>query len=95
MRDARGDKTIVTIMLDLPEEVARELSAHQQDLSRAALESLALEEYRAGHLTEEHLRRMLGFDSRFQVHRFLKEHQTYLAYTAADLEHDLAVARSL
>ena len=38
---------------------------------------------------------MLGFDSRFEVHDFLKQHQTYLNYTEADLEHDLSVARNL
>ena len=85
----------MTIELDLPEDIARDLSAQEGGLSRAALESLALEGYRAGHLSEEQLRRMLGFDSRFEVHDFLKQHQTYLNYTEADLEHDLSVARSL
>ena len=85
----------MTIELHLPEDIARDLSAQEGDLSRAPLESLALEGYRAGHLSEEQLRRMLGFDSRFEVHDFLKQHQTYLNYTEADLEHDLSVARSL
>ena len=85
----------MTIVLNLPEDIARELSAQEGDLSRAALESLALEGYRAGHLSEEQVRRMLGFESRFEVHAFLKQHKTYLNYTQADLEHDLAVARGL
>ena len=85
----------MTIVLNLPEDIARELTAHEGDLSRAALESLALEGYRAGHLSEEQVRRMLGFDSRFEVHAFLKRHHTHLDYSQADLEHDLAVARSL
>jgi hypothetical protein len=84
----------MTIELTLPEDIARELSAHEGDLSRAALESLALEGYRAGHLSEEQVRRMLELESRFEVHAFLKRHNTYLDYTQADLEHDLAVARS-
>ena len=71
----------MTIVLTLPEDIAKELSFREGDLSRAALESLALEEYRAGHLSE--------------VHDFLKRHNTYLNYTEADLEHDLSVARSL
>jgi len=37
---------------------------------------------------------MLEFESRFEVHGFLKQHNTYLDYTQADLEHDLVVARS-
>ena len=85
----------MTILLNLPEDIARELSAHEGDLSRVALESLALEGYRAGRLSEEQARRMLGFESRFEVHAFLKQHNTFLNYTQADLEHDLAVARSL
>jgi hypothetical protein len=83
----------MTIVLNLPEDIARGLSAQGIDLSRTALESLALEGYRAGHLSEEQVRRMLGFDSRFDVHAFLKLHLTHLNYTEADLEHDLEVAR--
>ena len=85
----------MTIVLNLPEDIAKDLSEREGDLTRAALESLALEGYRAGHLSEEQVRRMLNFESRFDVHAFLKEHQTYLNYTEADLKHDLAVARSL
>jgi len=85
----------MTIVLSLPDDIAKELSKQEGDLSRAALESLALEGYRAGHLSEEQVRRMLGFQSRFDVHAFLKQHQTYLNYTEADLKHGLAVARSL
>ena len=84
----------MTIVLNLPEDIANDLSRQEGDLSRAALESLALEGY-LSHLSEEQVRRMLGFDSRFEVHVFLKQHQTYLNYTEADLKHDLAVARSL
>jgi hypothetical protein len=85
----------MTIILNLPEDIAKELSTQGSDLTRAAMESLALEGYRSGRLSEEQVRRMLGFDSRFEVHAFLKQHNTYLNYTEADLKNDLAVARSL
>lgn len=85
----------MTIVLNLPEDIAMELSRQGADLTRAALESLALEGYRSGHLSEEQVRRMLAFDSRFEVHAFLKQHNAYLNYTDADLEHDLAQARNL
>ena len=62
----------MTVVVNLPEDIARELSTNHGDLSRAALESLAVEGYRAGHLSEEQVRRMLGFDSRLDVHTFLK-----------------------
>ncbi len=55
----------MTIVVNLPEDIAKELSTSQRELSRTALESLALEGYRAGHLSEEQVRRMLGFDSLF------------------------------
>ena len=85
----------MTIILNLPEDIAKELSERGGDLSRAALESLALEGYGSGRLSEEQVRRMLSFDSRFEVHAFLKQHDTHLDYTEADLEQDLAMARSL
>jgi uncharacterized protein UPF0175 len=85
----------MTIVLDLPEDIARDLSSCGGDLGRVALESLALEGYRAGHLSEEQVRRMLAFESRFDVHAFLKRHEVYLVYTEADLKQDLAMACSL
>ena len=49
------------IMVQLPEDVAKHLAARWQDLPRAALESLALEGYRSGALTQSQVRRILGF----------------------------------
>ncbi len=85
----------MTIILNLPEDIAKDLSNQGEDVSRSALESLALEGYRSGRLSEEQVRRMLGFESRFQVHAFLKQHSTYLNYTQEDLEHDLELSRKL
>jgi predicted HTH domain antitoxin len=81
----------MTVQLDLPEDVASAFTG--EDLSRAVLESLALEGYRSGRLSEEQVRRMLGFESRFQVHEFLKQHDAYLNYTMEDLEQDLEAAK--
>ncbi len=80
----------MTIILNLPEDIAKELSAWEGDLSRVALESLALEGYRSRHLTEEQVRRMLGFESRWDVHAFLKQHGVFLNYSMQELEEDLA-----
>jgi hypothetical protein len=81
------------ITLNLPEDVAQGLTAKWGDLPRAALESLALEGYRAGALTQGQVRRLLGFGSRAEVDRFLKQHGVYLDYTVADLERDTANSR--
>ena len=76
------------ITLDLPEDIAAHLAAKGENLSRAALEALALEEYRAQKLSTAQLRRLLGYHTRTEVHAFLKQHGVYLHYTQEDLEHD-------
>jgi hypothetical protein len=78
------------VTFDIPDQIAAELGP---DLSRAALEALALEGYRSGQLSEEQVRIMLGFAIRYQVHGFLKEHGVPLNYTVEDFEHDSEVAR--
>jgi hypothetical protein len=78
------------ITLDLPEDIAKGLSGSSADLARIALESLAIEGYRSRQLSEEQVRRMLGFDSRWDVHEFLKQHDVYLNYSEADFAEDLA-----
>jgi Uncharacterised protein family (UPF0175) len=55
--------------------------------------SLALEGYRRQVLGESAVRRLFGFETRMEVHAFLKEHGVYLNYSQEDLEHDLAEAR--
>jgi hypothetical protein len=57
----------VTITLEVPEDIAAHLSAKGENLSRAALEGLGLEQYRAGKLTQAQLRRLLGFATRMEV----------------------------
>lgn len=59
------------------------------------LEALAVEAYRTGVLTEPQVRRLLGLESRFQVHALLKAHHVPLQYTAQDLEDDLDTQREL
>lgn len=81
------------ITLELPEDIAQGLESKWKDLSRAALESLALEGYRAGVLTAADLRRLLGFDTRMQVDAFLKKHGVTEDYTAADFERDREALR--
>jgi uncharacterized protein UPF0175 len=46
-------------------------------------------------LTESQIRRLLGLESRLQVHALLKEHNVPLQYTATDLEDDLRAQREL
>jgi hypothetical protein len=48
------------VQLQIPDDVARVIQDQQPDLSRAALEALALEGYRNERLSEGQVRRMLG-----------------------------------
>jgi hypothetical protein len=61
------------VAIELPEDIAAGLQAKWKDLSRHALEAIALEGYRSGALTESQVRRVLGFESRWEVNSFLRE----------------------
>ena len=78
------------LQLDIPEDVLHSLAPSEDEARRAALEAVALEGYRTRRLSEEQVRRMLGFESRFDVHAFLKANRTYLNYDIAELEKDIA-----
>jgi hypothetical protein len=58
------------------------------------LESVVLEGFRERILTTEEVRQLLGFETKFEVHAFLKEHEVPF-YTLADLEHDRETSRRL
>jgi len=80
------------ITLDLPEDIAQHLSGQWRDLPRAALESLVADAYRAELLTAEQVRLLLGFSTRMQVDKFLKQHEIY-DYTLEDFEQDRETLR--
>lgn len=81
------------ITLELPDDVAQGLEAQVKNLPRALLESFALEGYRSGKLTEEQVRKILGYGTRMQVDGFLKEHGVYLDYTLEDLDRETEASR--
>ena len=83
------------ITIHIPEDLARSLGHESGDLSRRTLEALAIDGYRSGELTEEQVRRILGYGTRMQVHEFLKEHDVYLNYGLEDLEQDLQTLRQV
>jgi hypothetical protein len=81
------------ISFQIPDDLARQVAAGGKEPSRVALEALALEGYRSERLSESEVRRMLGFETRMQVHAFLKEHGVHLQYDISDLEHDMAAGK--
>lgn len=83
------------VTLHISEDIGRRLFTEGSDAARIALEALALEGYRSRILFESDLCRILGFESRLDVHAFLKQHGIYLQYGPAELEADEATFRSL
>jgi hypothetical protein len=79
----------------IPDDLASRMSASGGDLSRRALEALALDEFRSGHITKPELRRLLGLETRYQLDAFLKAHGVYEDYTLQDLDQELESLRRL
>lgn len=75
------------LMLQIPDDIAPHLTEGGGDLSRVALESVALEALRAGRITEVQLRKMLGL-ARIELDGFLKAHGIYEEYTLEDFEQE-------
>ena len=65
------------------------------DLSRRALEALAIEEYRIGHISDPDLRSLLSFQTRSELDGFLNAHGFFENVTMADIDHDVADLKSL
>lgn len=78
--------------IEVSEDIARQFAANPQDLSRAALEALAIEGARSGKLTTEQVRRLLGFPTRYEADGFLKQHEVYYRMTPEDVRRDAATA---
>ena len=79
------------LTVEIPDDFADWFTAAGDDLSRRALELLALDEYKSGQLTETELQRLLGFGTRYKLDGFLKAHGVLIDdYTVDDLRSDVA-----
>jgi Uncharacterised protein family (UPF0175) len=76
------------VSLDLPDDLVRQLAEESQDLSRAALEALAIDAYRMDRITAHQLRHWLDIPSRYELDGFLKSHRVLLEYTMDDFERE-------
>ena len=83
------------LTVQIPDELAGRMNASGGDLSRRALEALALEEFRSGRITTSELRRLLGFGTRYRLDGFLKSHGVYEDYTVEDFERDREALKQL
>ncbi|MCC6778464.1 MAG: UPF0175 family protein [Hyphomicrobiales bacterium] len=75
------------VVVHIPEDLARRLES-VGDLPRRVLETIAVEEYRLGRLSQADLRHVLGLGTRQALDALLKAHEVYLPYTTDDLEQD-------
>lgn len=85
----------VRIWLDLPDDVVEQLAEKGQDLSRAALEALAVDAYRMNRITGYQLCQLLEIPSRYELDGFLKHHGVSLEYTMEDFEREGAASARL
>jgi hypothetical protein len=83
----------MNITVHVPDAAAADLDAAGPDPARALLEAYALDGYRRQLLGESAVRRLLGFETRMDVHAFLKEHGVpWPSLSMEDIERDTAVA---
>ncbi len=84
------------VTVHIPDDIATRLNAEGGgDLSHGALEALVAEEYRLGHLHKPDLRRLLGFETGYEIDGFLKAHNVYEDYTVEDFERERQALNSL
>ena len=76
---------IVTV--ELPDDIARALAAHGEDLSRRALEGLAISGYRQESLSQLQVGQMLGL-SRIETENFLAQHTDLYNYDPNELRRE-------
>lgn len=83
----------MNVAIEIPDDVGRALGAHASEVSRAVLQAVAVEAYRAGTITPAQVQQMLGLRSRWETEAFLRHAEAYHDYTMDDLERDLAAVR--
>jgi len=84
------------LTVHIPDDIAARLGdAVNDDLSRRALEALLAEEYRLGHINKPDLRRLLGFETSYEIDGFLKAQNVYGDYTMEDFESEQEALKSL
>jgi hypothetical protein len=83
------------VTVHIPDNLAHRMTVAGSDLSRRALEGLALQEYKSEHITKAELRRLLGFATRYQLDGFLKAHNVFEKYSMEDLEREREDLRRL
>jgi hypothetical protein len=90
----QGRVKVMDVIVHIPDDLSNRMIGGG-DLSRRALEALVAEEYRQGHLNKPDLRRLLGFETGYEIDGFLKAHNVYEEYTLEDFEREREALKSL
>ncbi len=80
----------MTLILDIPEEIATLASSNGNDPSRSAIELFVLEAYRLRRISDGRAAELLGLGSKIVFHKLLKDHGIHFNYDVQDFEDDLA-----
>jgi hypothetical protein len=84
------------ISIHIPDDIAEEIRrTNGQDIARHVLEAYVIQAYQQRELGTAQLRRLLGFETRYEFEDFLAAHNVPCNYALADLEHDRETARLL
>lgn len=85
----------MAIMVQLPQEVERQLRANFPDIERRLLEGYAVESFRRGELSSYQVGQILNLRNRGAAIQFLSEHGAYPGYDAEDFKQDLQTLEEL
>lgn len=85
----------MAVKIEIPKDIESHLRKQWGDLPRHALESLAIEGYRARVLSRPQVRRMLGFETAAEVDAFMAKAGVPFDYTVEDLEQDVKTSEYL
>ena len=82
-------------MLEIPYDLLAALETPGQEPARSVFEAIVLEAYRERKLSTAQLRRLLGFETGYELDGSLKAHQVWLEYSLEDLKRDREAQRKL
>ena len=85
----------MNIILEVPEDIARSLGENPRLVERTALESLAIESVRSGRLSRGQVRRLLGFQTRYELEEFLKARHVPVQESMGDVTRDCDLVLTL
>lgn len=83
----------MNVQVEIPDEV---FNSSSQDISREVLEAVAIVGFRTGQLTTYQIKRLLGFDSREEVHQFLARHDVpWVDYPVEEVNRERKLLKEL